>query len=208
MTQDEFPTGNQNGPGTAPIQRWQIEGREWWLWGLAVVVTLVLTFGIVSLTYFQLHPQTEGSYWTNLKEWVRGLAFVVLLFDIYTLYQHLQLQRMRRRLAERDQLFKLISENAADMIAVIDMDGRRSYNSPAYQKILGYSQDELIATSPLEQIHPDDRARVGGAAQKVRLTGVGERLEYRIRHKDGSWRVLESTASPICGPNGEAEGLV
>src|SRR6476619_7396852 len=101
MTQEEIPTTNPS-PPAAPIQRWQIEGREWWLWGLAVVVTLVLTFGIVSLTYFQLHPQSEGTYWTDLKEWVRGLAFVVLLFDIYTLYQHLQLQRMRRRLAGRD----------------------------------------------------------------------------------------------------------
>src|ERR1700756_4056711 len=107
MNQEEIPTVNQEKPAAAtPIQRWQIEGREWWLWGLAVVVTLVLTFGIVSLTYFQLHSQTEGTYWTDLKEWVRGLAFVVMLFDIYTLYQHLQLQRMRRQLAERDQLFQ------------------------------------------------------------------------------------------------------
>jgi len=208
MTQDEFPTGNQNGPGAAPIQRWQIEGREWWLWGLAVVVTLVLTFGIVSLTYFQLHPQTEGSYWTNLKEWVRGLAFVVLLFDIYTLYQHLQLQRMRRRLAERDQLFQLITENAADMIAVVDGTGKRIYNSPAYQHILGYSAEELKNTSSIEQIHPDDRQRVLEAAHKARSTGQGQRMEYRIRHKDGSWRILESTASAVRNAKGETEKLV
>src|SRR6476646_11244979 len=115
MSQEEFPTAKQKKPATSPIQRWQIEGREWWLWGLAVVVTLVLTFGIVSLTYFQLHPQTEGTYWTDLKEWVRGLAFVVMLFDIYTLYQHLQLQRMRRRLAEWFLLVPPTTENAADM---------------------------------------------------------------------------------------------
>jgi diguanylate cyclase (GGDEF)-like protein len=46
------------------------------------------------------------------------------------------------------------------------------------------------------------------AAEKARLTGCGERLEYRIRHKDGSWRVLESTSSVIRGPNGEMEKLV
>ena len=79
---------------------------------------------------------------------------------------------MRRRLAERDRLFQLISENAADMIAVVDKDGRRLYNSPAYEKILGYSQDELVATSPLEQIHPDDRVRVLGAAEKARPDGL------------------------------------
>ncbi len=60
----------------------------------------------------------------------------------------------------------------------------------------------------MDQIHPDDRARVLEAAEKARNTGRGERLEYRIRHKDGSWRFLESTASAIRGPEGETEGLV
>ena len=195
-------------PAKSPMQRWQVEGREWWLWGLAVVVTLVLTFGIVSLTYFQLHPSAEGAYWTQLKEWVRGLACVVLLFDIYTLYQHLQLQRIRRQLAERDQLFQLITENAADMIAVVDSTGQRIYNSPAYQHVLGYSAEELKSTSSIEQVHPDDRQRVLEAAHKARATGQGQRLEYRIRHKDGSWRILESTSSAVVNPKGKTEKLV
>ncbi len=208
MSQEEFPKAKPNKPAASPIQGWQIEGREWWLWGLAVVVTLVLTFGIVSLTYFQLHPQVEGTYWTDLKEWVRGLACVVLLFDVYTLYQHLQLQRMRRRMAERDQLFQLITENAADMIAVVDGAGQRIYNSPAYQHVLGYSAEELKTTSSIEQIHPDDRQRVLEAAHKARSTGQGQRLEYRIRHKDGSWRILESTASAVRNAKGKTEKLV
>ncbi|MGB9071605.1 MAG: EAL domain-containing protein [Terriglobales bacterium] len=186
----------------------QVEGREWWLWGFAVAVTLVLTFGILSLTFPGVRLPTADVDSLSLKEWVRGLAALVLLFDIYTVYQHLQLQRIRRQLAQRDQLFQLISENAADMIAVVDRNGHRLYNSPAYQKVLGYTPEELAATSSIEQIHPDDRARVIEAAEKARLTGRGERLEYRIRHKDGSWRVLESTASTIHGPRGETEGLV
>ncbi|MGC2477456.1 MAG: EAL domain-containing protein [Candidatus Sulfotelmatobacter sp.] len=203
---EEHQIASGTEPALPPMR--QVEGQEWWLWGFAVAVTLVLTGGILSLSFPGFHLPSDRLYAVSLKEWIRGLAALVLLFDIYTVYQHLQLQRVRRQLAERDHLFKLISENAADMIAVIDKSGRRSYNSPAYQKILGYSRDELIATSPLEQIHPDDRARVLGATEKVKLTGVGERLEYRIRHKNGSWRVLESTASAICGPNGKAEGLV
>jgi PAS domain S-box-containing protein len=185
----------------------QVEGREWWLWGFAVAVTLVLTFGILSLTFPGFHLANDKVYALNLREWVRGLAALVLLFDIYTVYQHRQLQRTRRQLAERDRLFQLISENAADMIAVVDNNGDRLYNSPAYHKVLGYSQDDL-AGPPLEQIHPDDRTRVHEAAEKARITGRGERLEYRIRHKDGSWRVLESTASAIRGLGGETEGLV
>jgi len=186
----------------------EVEGREWWLWGSAVAVTLVLTVGIFSLTFPGLHQATDSVYLLNLREWVRGLAALVLLFDIYTIYQQRQLQRIRRRLAEREQLFQLITENAADMIAVIDRNGQRLYNSPAYQKILGYGPEELAGTSSVDQIHPDDRARVQEASAKARSTGRGERLEYRIRHKDGSWRFLESTASAIRSPEGETMGLV
>lgn len=186
----------------------QVEGREWWLWGSVVAVTLVLTFGILSLTFPGLRQPLDSVYFLNLREWVRGLAALVLLFNIYTVYQHLQLQRIRRQLAEREQIFQLITENAADMIAVIDRSGKRVYNSPAYQKILGYGPEELAATSSMDQIHPDDRARVREASAKASTTGRGEQLEYRIRHKDGSWRFLESTASAIRDGEGQTTGLV
>ncbi|MGA7630041.1 MAG: EAL domain-containing protein [Terriglobales bacterium] len=185
----------------------QVETREWWLWGFAVTVTLVLTAGIVSLTYPGNHL-LHNSEWLDLKEWVRGLACLVLLFDIYTVYQQLQIQRIRRELIQRNQLFEVITENAADMIAVVDCAGNRLYNSPAYQKVLGYSSEELRLTSPLEQIHPEDQQRVLEAAKKAELTGRGERLEYRVRHKDGTWRILESVATPIPNKDGQTEKLV
>jgi diguanylate cyclase (GGDEF)-like protein/PAS domain S-box-containing protein len=191
-------------PALVPIQ--VIEGREWWLWGFAVLVTLILTVGIIALTF----PATgflTYTEWFDLKEWARGLAALVLIFDVYTLYQHFQIQRIRRQIIERDHLFQLITENAADMIAVVDSDGRRLYNSPAYQKILGYSAEELN-TSSLEQVHPDDRRRVMEAAEKAKATKRGERLEYRIRHKDGSWRILESTSSVVQSSGEDAARLV
>ena len=199
---------SENGTKTSAFRRRQVEGREWWLWGSAVAVTLVLTFGILSLTFPGLYQPTDTIYSLNLKEWVRGLAALVVLFNIYTIYQHLQLQQIRRHLAEREQIFQLITENAADMIAVIDRSGQRLYNSPAYQKILGYGPEELAATSSMDQIHPDDRTRVQEASAKASSTGRGEQLEYRIRHKDGSWRFLESTASAIRNLQGETIGLV
>jgi diguanylate cyclase (GGDEF)-like protein/PAS domain S-box-containing protein len=191
-----------------PLRARQIEGREWWLWGFAVIVTVALTAGIVFLTFFADRSEFSGPYGAVLREWVRGLAACVLLFDLYTMYQHLQLQRVRRQLAERDELFQLITENAADMIAVVDATGARLYNSPAYQKVLGYSSEELAGGSSDDQIHPSDRERVGQAAHKARTTGRGQRLEYRMRHKDGTWRILESTASPIQSGNRGIEKLV
>ncbi len=190
-----------------PVQTNKIESREWWLWGFAVIVTLGLTVAIMALVYPGLNLRTD-SEWLALKDWVRGLAALVLLFDIYTAYQHLQLSHMRRQLAERNELFRLITENAADMIAVVDAQGHRLYNSPAYEKILGYSPGELKGTEGFEQIHPDDRERVRHAADNARTSGRGERLEYRIRHKDGSWRILESTASAVQNAKGHIERLV
>jgi len=178
------------------------------LWGFAVVVTLVLTFAILSLTFPDFRFPSDSLYALSLKEWVRGLAALVLLFDIYTVFQHLQLQRIRREMADRDQIFELITENAADMIAVVDREGKRLYSSPAYHKVLGYRPEELAVTSSLEQIHPEDRIRVLESATKARTTGVGERLEYRFRHKNGSWRNLESTASTYRSSDGEVAGLV
>ena len=208
MKQQPFQQVGQNSPEAIPAEMRRIEGREWWLWGFAIAVTLALTLGIISFTFPWFNRETDASYWFDLREWVRGLAALVLLFDCYTVYQHLQLQRIRRQLAERDQLFQLISENAADMIALVDSDGRPLYNSPAYEKILGYSPEDLKAISSIEQIHPDDRPRVLQAREKARLSGGGERMEYRIRHKDGSWRTLESTASAIRNARGETDKLV
>jgi len=95
-----------------PPQSRQIEGREWWLWAFAVTVTLALTAGILVLVVGEK---------SDLLEWVRGLAALVLLFDIYTVYQHLQLQRVRRQLAEqdrlRDQLLRLQSERLEQEVA-------------------------------------------------------------------------------------------
>jgi len=186
----------------------RIERREWWLWATAVIVTLLLTAGILSFLPPLLHSveQPESAFAVQRAMW--GLLGIVLLFNVYTVYQQLQLHRTRRQLFEREELFHLINENVADMIAVVDMKGNRLYNSPSYHRLLGYTLEELKSSSSFDQIHPDDRDRVREAAAEARLTGVGRPLQYRMRHKNGTWRVLESTASVIRSPSGEPEGLV
>lgn len=123
-------------------------------------------------------------------------------------YQQVRMYQLHRAAKHREELFKIVAENAGDMIALVDMKGHRLYNSPAYKRILGYSPAELGRTSAFDQIHPDDRLKVLDAAREARETGVGKRLEYRIRHKDGTWRVLESIASTIRDDKGEVAKLV
>ncbi len=197
-----------NSPESIGAHFRRIEKREWWMWTAAAIVTLLLTAGLASFLFpaMQTHEDVFSQF--MVPQAVRGLLGLVLLFDVYTLYQQLQIHRIRRRLIQREEMFRLISENAADMIAVVDMEGNRIFNSLSYKKILGYSPEELKSSSSFDQIHPDDRELVKAVAEEARRTGIGRPLEYRIRHKDGTWRVLESTASVIRNSGGEAEKLV
>jgi PAS domain S-box-containing protein len=195
-------------PGASLRDRMRvIERRDWWLWLCAVVITLILTAGIVSFGFAAFHTHRAELNEAPLGDTILGLVGMVLLFDIYTIYQHFQIQGFRKELIEREELFRLITENAADMIAVVDTKGRRLYNSPSYEKILGYTIQELAGTASADQIHPEDREKVLKASADARQTGKGTTLEYRIRHKDGTWRTLESTASAIL-KSGQVEKLV
>jgi diguanylate cyclase (GGDEF)-like protein/PAS domain S-box-containing protein len=127
---------------------------------------------------------------------------------LLVVYLRLRINKIHRESRRKEELFQIVTENAADMIALVDVKGRRLYNSPAYKRVLGYSAAELGETSSFEQIHPDDRFRVLDAAREARENGTGKRLEYRIKHKDGSWRVLESIASPIRDAKSEVAKLV
>jgi two-component system cell cycle sensor histidine kinase/response regulator CckA len=184
------------------------EQRQWWLSFSGVAVTLLLTLGIVSFSLVVYMLQRDFWDELNIHIAMRALVGMVLLFSVYVIYQQWQIHLFRGRLVAQEELFSLIAENAADMIAVVTADGKRLYNSPSYQKLLGYSLDELEKTSAYEQIHPDDIAAVTAAAQEARTTGVGRRLEYRVRHKSGEWRVLESTASAVRNAEGTVEKLV
>jgi PAS domain S-box-containing protein len=184
------------------------ERRQWWLSFSGVLVTLLLTVGIVSFSLSVYALQFNFLDTSSIHLATRALVGMVLLFVVYVLYQQLQIHRFRMRLVEREELFRLITENAADMIAVVTADGKRLYNSPSYEKVLGYSAEELSQTSPYAQIHPEDRPKVAKAAEQARSSGVGNRVEYRIRHKNGEWRVLESTASAVSSLDGKVEKLV
>src|SRR5689334_15956969 len=186
----------------------RIERREWWLWASAFVITLLLTVALASFLLPGAYFHQDFASQHVMSQGLRGLVALVFLFDLYTIYQHLLIHRIRRELVEREELFHLISENAADMIAVVDMHGKRLFNSLSYQKVLGYSPEELQASSAFEQIHPDDRERVKRAPDEARPTGIGKTLEYPLQHHTGSWLVLESTSSVICDDKREPEKLV
>jgi PAS domain S-box-containing protein len=199
-------TGNNVG-GAAPSlsfrSRPERAGRVSWPLQLFNSTLLVLCAAL--LVFSTLHTPSPSFHFAEMQLGATVGAFALLLFMAY---QQRQIRRAQTQLQDREELFRIISENAADMIALVGVNGQRIYNSPGYTKTLGYSAEELQSTSAFEQIHPDDRQKVIEAGTEARTTGVGRSLEYRIKHKNGTWRVLESTASPIRNARGEVEKLV
>jgi two-component system cell cycle sensor histidine kinase/response regulator CckA len=183
----------------------KVERRQWWLWASAIVITLLLTIGMASFAF--LFEQSDPNYSFTLRESIRGLVGLVFLFDLYTIYQQILIHRFRRQLSEQEQMFRLITENAEDLITVVDRDGKRLYDSPGYLK-LGYSTEETVRAPFPEQVHPDDHAALTAARIETFATGVGRRVEYRFRRNDGDWRTLESTRSPVRNHRGEIEKIV
>jgi two-component system cell cycle sensor histidine kinase/response regulator CckA len=183
----------------------KVERRQWWLWASAIIITLLLTVGMASFTY--LFEQTDPNFSFSLKQSIRGLVGLVFLFDLYTIYQQVLIHRIRRQLSDQEQIFRLITENAEDLITVVDREGKRLYDSPGYSK-LGYSPAERAKAAFPEQIHPDDLEALISARKQTFETGVGPRVEYRFRRKDGEWRTLESTRSPVRNHRGEIDKII
>lgn len=88
--------------------------------------------------------------------------------------------------------FRALIENSRDIISVLDPDGRRTYSSPSVRHVLGYDPDDLVGMRALDIVHPDDRPHVQDAFQRVLEGDEVGRVEFRLRHGDGTWRTFES----------------
>src|SRR5216684_2825777 len=97
----------------------RIERREWWLWATAAIITLLLTIGMASFLLPSAHFHQDFYSLNVLPQAIRALVGLIFLFDLYTIYQHLLIHRIRRQLGEREELFHLIRETAANRIAVL-----------------------------------------------------------------------------------------
>jgi len=104
-------------------------------------------------------------------------------------------QFMERRRAEEelDRFFAL----SVDLLCIAGFDGRFKRVNPSWERVLGYTVEELCAIPYSEYVHPDDRAGTLAEAAKV---AAGERLlryENRYRAKDGTYRWISWTAVPF-----------
>ncbi|MCL5022498.1 MAG: PAS domain S-box protein [Nitrospirae bacterium] len=109
---------------------------------------------------------------------------------------------MEREKADGNSMFKgkdlfyALIQNSSDIITVLETDGTVRYESPSIERVLGYAPDELTGRNAFETIHPDDLDCAREAFDRIiRDPAVSLSAEFRVRHKDGSWRLVEATGS-------------
>ena len=110
--------------------------------------------------------------------------------------------RAMEALERREEHYRSLIENSLDVVSILNFDGTIRYASPSHERILGYSLTELVGQNILSLVHPGDAPSVQEA---MKSPDRSESLEFRFRHKDGSWRVLESFArnlSHLAGVSG------
>jgi PAS domain S-box-containing protein len=103
------------------------------------------------------------------------------------------LEKSLEDLHQSERRFRSMVENGSDIISILNADGSRRYVSPSIERILGYTPEELTGQNTFHLIHPNDRQRIVDAfTQALEVPGLTLTLEYRSRHKDGSWRNIET----------------
>ena len=96
---------------------------------------------------------------------------------------------------EMEEQFRLMVENSHDILTIRDADAKIRYMSPSINRVLGYTQEQMIGVTGFEMIHPEDRPSVETALHEFwKNPGARDSIQYRARHANGSWVSLEVVA--------------
>jgi two-component system cell cycle sensor histidine kinase/response regulator CckA len=102
-------------------------------------------------------------------------------------------------LAASEERFRTLIERSPDAICLFDERGVIRYANPASKRILDYQPAALVGQDGWDLIHPDDRPAMSSVLMKV-VAEPGASMEvnrYRLRHRDGSWRWMDTIATNL-----------
>ena len=174
----------------------QMDRRQWWLWSYAIMVTLLLLVAVASFAFPALLSTADTYYSFFLNQAVRGLVGMVLIFNVYVIYQQLQITRIRRQLT--DQVFAVdkVEELAQEVYKMALLDPltglfNRRYIEQRLEDEIARSQRHGRALSVI-LFDLDEFKQVndtyGHGAGDTLLRVFAERLSKATRGSDASAR--------------------
>ncbi|MEI8083386.1 MAG: PAS domain S-box protein [Actinomycetes bacterium] len=99
-----------------------------------------------------------------------------------------KLERTALALEDSEARYRLLAENASDIVWQLDSDGAIQWVSPSVKSVVGWSPDQLLGTDPSELTHPVDRASLAVWRGDLFAGAVVPEFELRIRTADSSYR--------------------
>jgi PAS domain S-box-containing protein len=108
-------------------------------------------------------------------------------------------RKIEDELGRQSKQLNLLLEHSSDLIAVLTLDGTFPYMSPSSERLVGYRPAEMVGTNAFSFIHPEDRDRVIASFREgiSHPGGPLEINEFRYRHADGSWRLMQSIGNNL-----------
>ena len=101
-------------------------------------------------------------------------------------------KRVEEEIKKSEEFFKGVTENASDVIIIVDRKGIIKYISPSAERFLGYKQEELIGRKGFDFIQPIDIPRaLIDFAKAITIKDAAIPNSFHLRHKDGSVRIFE-----------------
>lgn len=107
------------------------------------------------------------------------------------------LKRAERELKQSEEKFRLITENAFDIIKLTNPSGMIEYVSPSNERIIGYPSSEFVGQRYTKFVHHDDVAILERKFESLKNGAESDTIEYRILHQQGYYLWLEATTTPI-----------
>jgi len=105
------------------------------------------------------------------------------------------------------QDYRLIAENASDVVFRADVLGIVTWISPSVEKLLGWPQDEVRNRDFLDFVHDEDKNRIGETRTRV-AHGIPVVMEFRARHRSGDYIWISSAVRPLYDEQGTIIGRV
>jgi diguanylate cyclase (GGDEF)-like protein/PAS domain S-box-containing protein len=107
-------------------------------------------------------------------------------------------KKVEKAIKESEERFRSLVQYSSDIITILDTDGTVRYVSPAVERVTGFKPEEQVGTNAFGSVHPDDREQaLNTFAEVLKRPGLHPSLEFRVPHKDGSWRYLEHVVNNL-----------